>query len=445
LWTSTVVHSRSPTLSAERGSIVRVIDDDWLAELLHSRSSMLTDAGVAQELASALAEHLPDIDAGGRVTRTLLEALETVWERGWQPADVAHAARKQATAGSAALVVALIGEHARRTEAARRAPEDWLDQLGDLGALTPGDPAVVAAWHRAARRSPAEAWRVVLQLAGLLLNAAPIEVLVPPPSQWGAARPRTGAMAGAEDDRVLRRIRGLLAKAESTEFPEEAEALTAKAQELMTRHAVDAALLDAGLPGSRDVGTRRVHVADPYVRPKMQLLAAVAEANDVRLVWYQGLGIANLVGGRADLDAVELLFTSLLLQVAQALGAAERQEGALSGSRTFRRAFLLGYAHRIGERLLTARRHATAEAAAERDVDLLPVLRSRQEAVEAAVAELFPRVRTSRSRAAVDAGGWFAGQTAAERADVGTRRQPLTDERGDASAVPVGTAPPGPT
>src|SRR5205085_8849657 len=111
-----------------------------------------------------------------------------------------------------------------------------------------------------------------------------------------------------------------LAKAESTEFPDEAESLTAKARELMTRHAVDAALLEAGpsSPGI-EVGTRRVHVADPYVRAKMQLLAAVAEANDVRLVWYQRLGIANLVGGRQDLDAVELLFTSLLLQVAQAL------------------------------------------------------------------------------------------------------------------------------
>ena len=32
----------------------------------------------------------------------------------------------------------------------------------------------------------------------------------------------------------------------------------------------------------------------------------------------------------------------------------------------------------------------------------------------------------SRSRASVDAGGWYAGQTAAERADVGPRRSPLT-------------------
>ena len=403
-----------------------VIDDAWLADLLQHRSGMLTDAGVAQELATALAGHRVAVDPGGLLTRTLLDALDETWERGWQPVDVAHAARKDATAGSVPLVVALIGEHARRTDAVRRAPESWVHQLRELGALAPGESAVVAAWSRTGRRSPAETWRIVLQLVGMLRTAARIDVLVPPPSRWGAARPfSTGDADGAGDDRALRRIRGLLAKAESTEYAEEAEALTAKAQELMTRHAVDAALLDAGRTSGGEVGTRRVHVADPYVRAKMQLLAAVAEANDVRLVWYQKLGIANLVGGRADLDAVELLFTSLLLQVVQALSTAERQDGGHSPSRTFRRAFLLGYAHRIGERLQSARRRATAEAASERGVDLLPVLRSRREAVDSAVSELFPRVRTSRSRGSVDAGGWFAGRSAAERADVRPRRDSL--------------------
>jgi hypothetical protein len=404
-----------------------VIDDAWLADLLEHRSGMLTDSAVAQELATTLAEHRVAVDAGGLLTRILLAALDEAWERGWQPADVAHAARRQATASSVPLAVALIGEHARRTDAVRRSPDTWVDQLRELGALAPGDAAVVAAWSRTGRRSPAEAWRIVLQLVGLLRTAARIEVLVPPPSRWGAACPRPAAgAADSPDDRALRRIRGLLGKAESTEFAEEAEALTAKAQELMTRHAVDAALLARDRQAGSDVVTRRVHVADPYVRAKMQLLAAVAEANDVQLIWYQGLGIANLVGIRADLDAVELLFTSLLLQVAQALAAAERQDGGGSASRTFRRGFLVGYAHRIGERLQAARRAATADVTAERGIDLLPVLRSRREAVESAAAELFPRVRSSRSRAPVDAGGWFAGRSAADRADVAPRRSPLT-------------------
>jgi len=403
-----------------------VIDDAWLADLLQRRSLTLTVASVAAELADTLAARDPAVDSSGAATRALLDALDETWERGWQPADVAHAARRQATAASVPLAVALIAEHARRTDAMFRAPDTWLDQLRELGAMESGEPAVVAAWHRRQRRSAAEAWRIVLQLAGMLRWTARIEVLVPPPSRWGTERARPAGEPVAGDDRVLRRIRGLLAKAESTEFPDEAEALTAKAQELMTRHAVDAALLDAGpSPAGIEVSTRRIHVNDPYVRAKMQLLAAVAEANDVRLVWYQRLGIANLVGVRTDLEAVELLFTSLLLQVAQALTAAERQEGRRSASRTFRRAFLLGYAHRIGERLRAARRQATTAAAAERGIDLLPVLRSRREAVEAAAAELFPRVRSSRSRASVDAGGWYAGRVAAERADVGTRRSSL--------------------
>jgi hypothetical protein len=303
-----------------------------------------------------------------------------------------------------------------------------------LDALVPGDPAVVSAWHRAERRAPADAWRIVLQLAGVLRTAVRIDALLPPPSQWSrarahgeGARPHSDGIHRPRDDRMLRRIRGLLARAESSEYPDEAEALTARAQELMSRRSVDSALLTAcpSAAGGPAVGTRRVHVQDPYVRAKMQLLAAVAEANDVRVVWYSGLGIASLVGTRGDVAAVELLFTSLLLQVAQALSAAERQMGRVSGPRSFRRSFLLGYAHRIGERLQSARRRATAEAVAEHGVDLLPALRSREKAVEARVAALFPRLRATRSRTPVDAGGWYAGREAAEHADVGLRRSSL--------------------
>jgi hypothetical protein len=360
-------------------------------------------------------------------TRTLLAALDETWERGWQPADVVHLVRRQAPAGAVPLVVALIAEHARRSDAASRAPEAWVEQLSELDALRPGDPAVVSAWHRAERRRPADAWRIVLDLAAVLRTLFPIDALLPPPSRWGTPRARPATGHGSGDDRVLRRIRGLLAKAESTEFPDEAEALTGKAQELMTRYAVDAALLAAG-PSPADVpgvDTRRVHVRDPYVSAKMQLLASVAAANDVKTIWYRSMGIANLVGIRADIAAVELLFTSLLLQAAQALSAAERSEGLRPASRSFRRSFLLGYAHRIGERLQSARQRATAEASAEHGVDLLPVLRSRQVAVAERVAELFPRVRSTRSQAALDAGGWYAGRAAAERADVGRHQSSL--------------------
>ena len=391
------------------GMATTTADDAWLRELLLV-AVWHPDGDDADGVAAVLAARDPGVDGSGGATRALLSALADAWERGWQPADVAHTIRRRTTSRAARLVVALIAEDARVTDAVSRAPEGWVDQLRELDALGTGTPAVVAAWHRAEGRPAGEAWREVLVLATTLRTLARIDQLLPPPSRWGQGARRAEPASAPDDGRALRRIRSLLAKAESTEFPDEAEALTAKAQELMTRHAVDAALLDAGGGGTRAaVDTRRVHVDDPYVRAKTQLLGAVADANGVRLVWYQSLGIANLVGVATDLDAVELLFTSLLLQVGQALVAAERAAGRRSASRSFRRAVLLGYAARIGERLTSARDRATTAAAAEQGVDLLPVLRSRQEAVDDAFTELFPQVRSTRSRSSTDAGGWWAG------------------------------------
>ena len=249
--------------------MLAVTTDSWLSDVL--RHGDLTDAGVTRELAATFATRDPSVDAHGTVTLALLDALEETWERGWQPADVVHVVLRGATAGSVPLVVALISEHARRSDAVHRAPDAWIDQLSDLGALEAGEPAVVDAWRRAERLAPEEAWRIVLRLAGTLRNTLRIDTLLPPPSRWGVRRTGASGTAPHGDDRALRRIRGLLTKAESTDFPDEAESLTAKAQELMTRYAIDAALLDVGPSPTGAVGveTRRVHVQEPYVRAQV--------------------------------------------------------------------------------------------------------------------------------------------------------------------------------
>ena len=81
-------------------------------------------------------------------------------------------------------------------------------------------------------------------------------------------------------DSVVHRIQALLAKAESTEFPDEAEAFLAKAQELMARHAIDDAMLRrAGAPGVREVSSRGPSSSPPpYASPRTHLLGAVARA-----------------------------------------------------------------------------------------------------------------------------------------------------------------------
>ena len=239
--------------------------------------------------------------------------------------------------------------------------------------------------------------------------------------------------------KVLGRVRALLAKAESTQYPEEAEALTAKAQELMARHSIDAALAAAGDRHRGQGGEperRRVVVPNPYVTAKVHLLSVVARANRCEAVWMKDEGVVFLFGYPVDLEAVELLFTSLLLQATAAALAAGSQVDAWGRSRTrsFRSSFLVSFAARIGERLAEAARHAVDEAVAEGSGDgarsLLPVLADRADAVRAARDEAFPRVRRASTRVNNGA-GWQAGRDAAERASltgqaqVGGRRRAL--------------------
>lgn len=224
----------------------------------------------------------------------------------------------------------------------------------------------------------------------------------------------------------LDRIRGPSGEAESTEFPEEAEALSTKAQELMTRHAVDAALLDAarGRSISGQVSARRVHVEYPYAEPRARLLAAVGETNGVRVIWLVDLSIATMVGLPADLAAVDLLHTSLLVQATRAMTETGRAGGRQTRSPAFRRGFLTAYAVRVGERLGQARERATAEASRSTGAELVPLLRARSQAVDDAFAAMFPETYAKAGRS-YDARGWYAGLAAADDAHLGSGRAPV--------------------
>jgi hypothetical protein len=212
---------------------------------------------------------------------------------------------------------------------------------------------------------------------------------------------------------VLSTIRALLAKAESTEFAAEAEALSAKAQAMMTRHAIDEALLHAADADSIEVLGRRVLIDSPYALEKVHLLSAVGRANRTRVVWMEDLSMATVVGTPVDIDQVELLFVSLLIQSTRAMAeAGTAQPGSFDRSPRFRRSFLTSYAVRIGERL----RAADAETTASYGSELVPVLRRQEEAVDTVYEQLFPHTREASSTRTYDRRGWDAGREAADRA-----------------------------
>ncbi|MCO8126480.1 DUF2786 domain-containing protein [Acidimicrobiia bacterium EGI L10123] len=223
-----------------------------------------------------------------------------------------------------------------------------------------------------------------------------------------------GAGGGAPDPGVLHKVRSLLAKAESTTYPDEAEALSAKAQQLMDRHAIDRAMLGEGSRAGPE--GRTLLVESPYARPKFQLLTELARANRCRAVLDTDRNVATVIGFPDDQATVELLYTSLLVQGTRAMlqaGTSPRTR-----SRAFRQAFLVAYASRIGQRLRQAAAATVSEAVRDHGEGLLPVLRSREVAVEDELASAFPHLRRMRVTAS-DPAGYAAGHAAADRARLG--------------------------
>ena len=309
---------------------------------------------VLDQGASALSEPAARWPRTGRtvlvVTGSLLARL---WRAGWQPADLVRAVRRELTPRHLRLAVDLIAAETRGYAAAALDPR-WSGQLRELEAAVwwgedDGFLPGVAARERADRFAVAT---LLLELFRLIGRLPPITLLAPPPGAAGervlsAPRPGSGS-----EPRMLGRIRALLAKAESTDFPEEAEALTAKAQQLMAQHSIDEALLAAGAGSGSEPGACRIGIDNPYEAPKAVLLDAVAEANRSRSVWSKDLGFCTVVGFPADLEAVELL----------------------------------------------------------------PVLAARLEAVQESTDRMFPTLRAGRAVRAGDYEGWTQGRAAADRA-----------------------------
>ena len=91
---------------------------------------------------------------------------------------------------------------------------------------------------------------------------------------------------------------------------------------MMTRRAVDEALLHAGDEDSVEVVSRRVLINMPYPLEKVHLLSAVGKAQPYEGGVDGGPRHGHRVGTPVDVDQVELLFVSLLIQSTRAMAEA---------------------------------------------------------------------------------------------------------------------------
>jgi hypothetical protein len=337
--------------------------------------------------------------------RRLCAAVDDCLRRGWTPADLIHVVRRHLAAGHVAVLAGLLLADGRRHRAdGQRLHPRWLEQLASLEDLVDAGET----------RPGGFASRLGVEVRQLLERLPDLPQTIPAPGGIWTAASRGDART---DARLLERVRALLAKAESTSFEQEAEAFTAKAQELIARHALDEALLHA-VDDVGEAAVRRIHLDDPYLDAKAMIVTAVGDVNRCRTVQTDVFGWVTVFGFEQDLDAVELLSTSLLAQATAAMVRHGPQRDGLGRSRTrsFRRAFLLGFGQRIAHRL---ERATEEQVAATEDVAgrLAPVLAARGEQVLAAQRAAFPNL-TIRTTTASNPRGWAEGEAAAERARV---------------------------
>lgn len=244
-------------------------------------------------------------------------------------------------------------------------------------------------------------------------------------------------------EKIIDKVLKLLRKAEST-TPEEADALISKAQEIMTRHTIDEAMLAAarGDQAPDEIIERRIAFKGTYAMSHQSLGLAVARGAGFRTLvshWDKTHRFVFWIGYKSEIERQEVLLSSLLIQGERALRAfikvwnAEHQWASPWERQVARRSFLNGFAAGIQRRLVAARKEAeqqaeneyAATAAAHPGKSSTPgvalVLSDRQAKINDWMDRTYGKLSTSRARGASTGSHYAAseGRRAAANADIG--------------------------
>jgi hypothetical protein len=352
---------------------------------------------------------------------SLVRTVTAGWRQGWQPAEMVREIGRQFDARHARMAIDAAAME-MRNYARAAVDERWQAQLVALGASPwwSCDDRYLEQWRAREELSTEAAVTCALEVLFGLAALPRLGRVCPLP---GTARQGTQVPGASRlgqpalGQPALGRARALLARAESAGLPDKAEILTCQAQELLAARSMQNGLLAAQAPHTREAAAgRRLFIDGPYEVAKAELLDVLATVNRCRAVWHRNLGLSTVLGFAGDLDAVELLFGSLLVQASTAMldEGSVRDEPGPSRTRAFRQAFLGAYTQRLGERLADAAAAAERQAvAASPDSGLVPVLTARHRMVDEAIGRMFPELARHGLGQARDRQTWLPGFAAA--------------------------------
>ena len=229
---------------------------------------------------------------------------------------------------------------------------------------------------------------------------------------------------------ITTRVQALIAKAESSEYPAEADAFMSKAQQLINDYAIDQARLQGNDPST--IGHDTLAMTGSYSKERCLIWHAVANANRCQVLTLSGYGSSRvtdltLIGRAEERQLVRLLAASLELQALRRLKDLDVTAG--HGSAVVqRRSFLRGFALEVADRL---RRSGHSQVVVAESAKQALVLAA--DAVDAYVERHFQVGRSRRSSVRHDGLAFSRGRRAGASADVGSGRL-----GGDRRALPHG-------
>lgn len=225
------------------------------------------------------------------------------------------------------------------------------------------------------------------------------------------------------------KIASLLATAESyaAQGNEDAAATyNAKASELQLKKQIDESDIRAEQNAATPVDeltaayVRGLDKNAGYIKAKRDLLYGLAAIFNLKTVIAHDRSYVRMFGHQTDIEFVQQLFDSLVIQMSGAMEA-EAYRGA---GRSWRTSFAHGWVGRVTMRLRAARASQTEDVKAETPGAEL-VLASRKDKVETYFKDQFAgrKLGTSyKNRSIRDAHGYARGDAAGARADIGGTR-----------------------
>lgn len=241
------------------------------------------------------------------------------------------------------------------------------------------------------------------------------------------------------------KIAALLRKAEDPSIGQaEADSFFEKAQELMTKYAIDEAIIASRrtVTEAEQIVRAEIHFHSIYSRALYYVGRAIAVNNDCKVLIRKGNSLMHttlvVIGYESDVRRVEMLNASVQIQCAAAtvhfwndyedkwMLETERERFKV------RRQFIFSYSNGLDDKLAHARERGLATAGQEYgDTSVALVVRDKSQHVEAWVEESYGKLRKSGGKSFAGGGheAHVAGYTAGQNANVSSDPQVRSNVR----------------